>query len=434
MTPAPAPRRFAGLRRAVTALAPLALVGALAAALFVGKPFPPRTLVMTTGPEGGDYARIGERYRDVLAREGVELQLRPSAGNVENVARLRDARSGVSVGLVAGGFASGADAELDSLGTVLVEPLWIFCRGLAAGGPPAEALRGRHASIGPEGSGTRALALEFLREEGLDGVAAAAAALAPGAAEEALRSGEIECAFMLGSYANSPVVRRLLADPALGLVDIPRADAYAALYPSVRKVVLPRGVGSLKADLPPADVRMLAMKTSLLVREDVHPALQFLLLDAAEEVHARRDVFRDAGKVPAPEAVDVPLSAVARQFHASGKSFLQRHLPFWLWGIASRLLLVVVPLLAVLYPLARLLPFAWDWLMRRRIVRLYGELRLLEHELDGRPPGAPVDDVAEALARFEKRVDQARLPNAYAGAIYTLRLHVGIVRDRLRQR
>jgi hypothetical protein len=179
---------------------------------------------------------------------------------------------------------------------------------------------------------------------------------------------------------------------------------------------------------------MLAMKTSLLVREDVHPALQFLLLDAAEEVHAQRDIFRDAGKVPAPEGVDVSLSTVARQFHASGKSFVQRHLPFWLWGIASRLLLVVVPLLAVLYPLARLLPFAWDWLMRRRIVRLYGELRLLERELEGRPPGTPVDDVAEALGRFEKKVDQAKLPNAYAGALYTLRLHVGLVRDRLRRR
>jgi TRAP-type uncharacterized transport system substrate-binding protein len=416
------------------ALAPLALVAALAAALFLGQPFPPGSLVMTTGPEGGDYARIGERYRDVLAREGVKLQLRPSAGNVENVARLRDARSGVGAGLVAGGFAAGADAELDSLGTVLVEPLWIFCRDLAAGSPPAAALRGRRASIGPEGSGTRALALEVLRQEGLEGEAAAAVALAPGAAEEALRRGEIDCAFMLGSYAHSPVVKRLLADPGFGLVDFPRADAYAALYPSVRKVVLPAGVGDLRANRPPADVTLLAMRTSLLVREDVHPALQFLLLDAAEEVHARRDVFRDAGKVPAPEAVDVPLSAEARQFHASGKSFLQRHLPFWLWGIASRLLLVVVPLLAVLYPLGRLLPFAWDWLMRRRIVHLYGELRLLEREIEGRPPGAPVDDVAEALARFERRVDQARLPNAYTGAIYTLRLHVGIVRDRLRQR
>jgi TRAP-type uncharacterized transport system substrate-binding protein len=434
MTPPSTPRRLGGLGRAAAALAPFAVAGALAALVFLGQPFPPRSLVMTTGPEGGDYARIALRYREVLAREGVELRLLPSAGNLENLARLRDPRSGVSAGLVAGGFASGKGAPgLASLGTVLVEPLWIFCRGLSPGSPPA-ALRGRRVSIGPEGSGTRALALELLRQEGLDGVAEGAVALAPGAAEEALRRGEIDCAFFLGSYAHSPVVQRLLADPGFGLVGFPRADAYAAIYPAVRKVVLPMGVGDLKANLPPADVTLLAMRTSLLVREDVHPALQFLLLDAAEEVHSRRDVFRDAGKLPAPEEVDVPLSAVAREFHASGPSFLQRHLPFWLWGIASRLLLLVVPLLAVLYPLARLLPLAWDWLMRGRIVRLYGELRLLERELEGRPSGAPVDDLAEALGGLEKRVDQARVPNAYAGALYTLRMHVDLVRDRLRRR
>jgi hypothetical protein len=431
MTPSRAPRRPGGLGRLAAVLAPVAVVAGLAAMALLGQPFPPRTLVMTTGPEGGDYAQIGLRYRELLAREGVVLRLAPSAGNVENVARLRDPGSQASAALVAGGFASEKDAPtLASLGTVLVEPLWVFCRGLRPGAPPA-ALRARRVSLGAEGSGTRALALEVLRREGLDDLAAGARALGPAAAEEALRSGEVDCAFMLGSYAYSPSVQRLLADPGFGLVDFPRADAYAALYPSLRKVVLPMGVGDLKANLPPADVTLLAVKTSLLVRGDLHPALQFLLLDAAEDVHAGRGIFRDLGKLPAPDQVDVPLSTVARQFYASGPSFLQRHLPFWLWGIASRLLLVVVPLLAVLYPLARLLPFTWDWVMRRRIVQLYGELRLLEHELAVRPPGASVDDLVEELERLEKRVDQARLPNAYAGALYTLRLHIGLVRDRL---
>ena len=422
-----------GARRAAAVLLPLAALGALAAAALLGDPFPPRSLTMATGPSGGDYAIAGERYREALAREGVELRLLPTAGNVENVARLADPRSGVKVALVAGGFATGKEAaSLASLGTVLVEPLWVFCRGVPSGSPPA-ALRGKRVSIGPGGSGSRALALEVLRQEGLDAVAAGAASLAPVPAAEALGKGELDCAFLLGSWGHA-VVRQLLADPSLGLVAFPRADAYAALYPSLRKAVLPAGAGDLRAGLPPADVTLLAMTTSLLVRDDLHPALQTVLLDAARELHGGRGLFREAGAFPAPEEVDVPLSAPARQFHASGPSFLQRHLPFWAWGIASRLLVVVVPLLAVLYPLGRLLPVAWSWAMRRRIVRLYGELRLVERELDARPPGTPVEDLTLALSRLEERADQVKVPNAFAGALYDLRAHVGLVRERLRKR
>jgi TRAP-type uncharacterized transport system substrate-binding protein len=421
------------LLRALAITAGVAVLAGIASLFVLGNPFPPRTVAMTTGPEGGDYARLGERYREVLAREGVHLRLLPSAGSLENLARLRDPRSGASVAFLAGGFATEKDsAALVSLGALFYEPLWIFCRGLPAGGQPKD-LRGRRVSIGPEGSGTRALALELLRREGLESGVAAMAALTPREAEAALGRGEIDCAFMLASYDDSPTVQHLLADEKVGLLGFPHADAHVALNPSLRKVTLPMGVGNLAANRPPSDVTMVALTTSLVVRDDLHTALQFLLLEAAQEIHSRAGIFRRAGQFPAAEEADLPISAAARSFFKAGPSFIQRHLPFWLWALASRLLLVVVPLAAVAYPLARLLPALYAWVMQQRLVKLYGELKLLERELEARPPGARLDDVAAELERFERRVDQARLPNAYAGALYTLRFHIDLVRARLRR-
>ena len=241
---------------------------------------PPRVIVMATGPEGDTYHDIGQRYRAVLARANVEVQLVPTAGSVENLASLLNANSRVNVALIEGGVFGTRDASgVESLGTIFYEPLWWFHRG-AIEGAGTEALRDRKISIGPEGSGTRALSLELIKRSGMEGRFAQVLALAPRAAGEELRAGDIDVAFIMTSW-ESPVVQQLLADERIGLSGFPHADAFVALYPFLTIVVVPRGVADIWKDRPPADVVLMATKASLVVRKDLHPAIQYLLLNAA---------------------------------------------------------------------------------------------------------------------------------------------------------
>jgi TRAP-type uncharacterized transport system substrate-binding protein len=408
-------------------LAWILLAGALAWVVFVvGNALPPRHIVMTTGPEGGAYRELGEKYRQFLARFRVRLETRASLGNKENLQRLKDPRSGVSVGFVSGGLTSEAESPgIVSLGAVEYYPLWIFCRGIPE---PVRLfnLRGKRVSIGPEGGGTRPLVLELLRVNGLEG-SITASELSPGPGGEALLAGELDCACML-TTAEAPIVRKLLADERVALVNFPRADAYVAHYPYLRKVVVPEGVGSFSANLPPRDVPLIATTASLLIREDLHPAIQFLLLQAAEEIHSRGGVLDRPGQFPAPEPVDVPLSPEAKPFYKSGGSFLQRHLPFWLWVFASRLLLLLVPLVGILYPLTQIIPAFVDVIVNLRLNRLYGELRDIEAHLD---LGDPPEEVVERFQRLEKRVRHVYVPTRNARSLYTLRQHLNLVRDRI---
>jgi TRAP-type uncharacterized transport system substrate-binding protein len=409
-------------------LAGLLIVGAIAWAVFVVlHAVPPRYVVMTTGPEGGAYRDLGEEYRRVLGRFGVRLETRPSLGNMENLQRLKDPRSGVSVGFVSGGLSSASDSPgIVSLGTIAYYPLWIFCRGIPE---PArlQDLRGKRVSIGPEGGGTRPLVLEVLRANGLEG-SIVPVELSPGPGGEALLAGEIDCACML-TTAEAPIVRKLLADERVALVNFPRAEAYVARYPFLRKVVVPEGVGSLSANLPPQDVPLIATTASLLIRESVHPAIQFLLLQAAEEIHGRGGILDKPGQFPAPEPVDVPLSSEAKPFYKSGGSFLQRHLPFWLWVFTSRLLLLLVPLVGILYPLTQIVPSIVDLIVNLRLNRLYGELRDIEERMD---LGESRENLAERFERLENRVRHIYVPTRNARTLYTLRQHLNLVRERMR--
>ena len=400
----------------------LALAVALWLVIELWRPLPPRSFVMATGPEGGAYAAVAERYRDILARDGIRLELRPTEGTAENLALLRDPASGVKAAFVLGGTVPAvAGADLVSLGTMFYEPLWLFCR--CAPGATIADLKGLRLSIGEPGSGGHQVALRLLQLNGMQPGDFRLLELPPAASADGLAAGELDAVFITAAW-ETPAVRQMLSMPGVALLGFPRADAYVALYPALTRLVLPMGVADLASNRPPADVTLIATQALLVVRGDLHPALQLLLIGAAEEIHAPPAIFHEAGAFPAATTVDLLLSEAARQYYLNGPSFLQRNMPFWIGQILQRLLLVLAPLLGLLYPLLSGLPRLYRWQMQHRIYRLYGELKWLERELHDAPAGAARDEMLARLAALEEHVLAMRLPNAYGEMGYTLKMHV----------
>jgi len=404
---------------------------AAVATVVLYQPLPPRTIVMTTGTPGSAYEVFGQRYKAILARSNVELRLMPSAGAVENLKRLNDPRSGVSVGFVEGGLTDAKQSpDLMSLGTMFYEPLWLFYRGRTLTAQ-SKTLQGKKLSIGLEGSATRALALQLLALIGIDQDVVQLMSLGDTESAAALQKGDIDGALMVAAW-DTPAVRQLLASSEIELASFPRADAYAALYPFLTKLMLPAGVGNMATNRPPVSVSLITPKASLIVRKDLHPGIQHLLLDAASEIHSPGGIFQKAGQFPAPEQVDLPLSRDAIHFYKSGLPFLMRSFPFWLAAFVASWLVLLIPLAGVAYPLLRLAPAVYDWSMRHRIHSLYGELKLIEVELEANS-GHPVQDLDARLDRLEARANHMRMPMSFAHLLYGLRIHIDLVRARLRQ-
>jgi hypothetical protein len=198
--------------------------------------------------------------------------------------------------------------------------------------------------------------------------------------------------------------------------------------------VVPRGVGDLAKDLPPTDVILFAPKVSLVVRKDLHPAIQYLLLDAAVQIHSRPGIFQHANQFPAAESIDIPLSREALQFYKSGRPFLHNYLPFWVAELFGTLIILLIPLLGVIYPMIRSLPRLYDWLMRSKITRMYGELRFLEDEIiDAHRTARDISAMVAQLDQLEEQANHLRIPVTYASMLYQLRDHIDVVRERLRK-
>lgn len=406
-------------------LAAVLIVSAIAATVIWMGPLPARVVTMSTGAPGSDYALLAARYQAILKRSGVELRLLPSAGAVENLQRLNDAKSGVSVGFAQGGLTDEIKSpDLISLGAMFFQPVWTFSR--VPPGTRLEGLRGKRISIGLEGSGTRALAAQVMALNGIREGFAQLRSLSDRQADEALLHGDIDAAVMVASW-DSQVVRQLLASSDVDVVGFQRADAYVALNPYLTKLRLPAGVGNIATYRPPTDVDLIAPKASLIVRRGLHPAIQYLLLEAATEIHSVPNIFQGFQRFPAPERGDLPLSQSAQEFYKSGTPFLQRYLPFWLAVFANRILLLLIPLGAIVYPVLSLVPQIYAWNIRRRIFQLYGELRFIEDELEKRSGTVP-SELLTRLQRWDERAHRLRVPMDFVPIVYSLRTHIAMLR------
>ena len=411
----------------------LAVAGTMAivlgATVFVVESLPPRTIVMATGAEGGANHELGIRYREILAKEGISLQLQPTSGSLENLQRLRDSRSGISVGFIQGGTTTSKESpQLESLGTIFYEPLWLFRRGEVGEG--LQGLRGQRLSIGSEGSGGRALALQLIQRTKVDKIIGELSGFAPQIAAEKLIAGEIDAAFIVTAW-EAPAVQSLLNTKGIEPLSFQRADALIAVYPFLHKLILPAGIVDFLTNRPPMDVVLLAPKASLAVRADLHPAVQYLLLDAAVQIHSQPGIFQKAGQFPAAESIDLPLSGEARRFYKSGRPFLQGFLPFWIATLVEKMLVVLVPLAALLYPAFKLLPQLYDWTMQLRIRRLYDEIRSIESEVELQGTKFEAEALNAKLDQLDQQANHLQLPTVYASSLYTLRSHIDLVRTRL---
>ena len=430
-----------------TQLRELILVVGPAAALIAGafwlayqfvEPAPPKVIRMTTGGETGAYFRFGQRYAELMKASGVRIEVVPSAGSVENARRLDDPASGFKLGLLQGGIANATTSpDLVSLGRVFLEPLWIFYRGEGTRTRLGE-LRGLRLAVGGEGSGTRVLAETLLAANQVTASNATLLAVSGQKAVDALLAGEADAIFLVFA-PEAPIIQGLLRNPSVKLVSLAQAEAYTRIFPYLAKVVLPQGVIDLDANVPPADVTLVAAQAALVARADLHPALAELMVDVARAVHGTGGLFQRIGDYPKGLDPEFPMSDDADRIYKNGQPFLRRFLPFWIANFIERMVVLVVPLATILIPVVKILPWLYEWRIKQRLLYWYGQLKALERRIgpgrgEGVQSGAAAEQRALNLAeieRIEEAVSLIPVPLRYSDRLYELRAAIDLVRSRL---
>lgn len=392
------------------------------------KPLPPKRMVMATGMASGSYAAFGEQYRQILARDGIELVLRPTSGSVENLKLLKaqEADAGFVQGIMG---RIEEKSNLVSLGGITYTPLWVFYRGNETNGDISQ-LRGKRFTIGPEGSGVRKFSLELLKLAGISGPPTVLHELPNADAKYALIKGEVDVVMIFGSTDNQ-IILELLNTKGIRLMNFSQAEAYTRRFPDLSHVVLPRGVIDPAKQFPPIDVHLLSPTTNLIVRKDLHPALVYLMLKASVEIHSGAGWVNRAGEFPSLTTQDDPISEQAQRFYKSGGSWLYAYLPFWAATFIDRIILILIPLGMIIVPLIGIAPWIYTWRNRSKYYPWYRELRRLEKELTQDHPAGNIDVYDARLDKIEEAVNGIQTSVAFYDELFILKEHIQIVRHKL---
>lgn len=403
----------------------------LVVAIWVANPAPPRQVWMATGPEGSSNQMLGRKYQAYFARQGITLHLVQTEGSVENVKRLQDRNDPIMVGLVMSGAAEKHAPGIQTLGSINYQPLWCFYRNAVPIASPIErrkALLGRPINVGTPNSGTYMLTQKLWQMNGLDTESANFRRMPDDQAIMALRKGELDGMCLVDTY-ESPNFQKLMHIDGLQLSGFDRAEAYTRLVAAIEMVTVPEGGLDLRTNRPAQPLPLIAATTELMIDDRLHPAIQTLLLMAARDINGKQTFFAHEGEFPAFKDNSQYRSHEAEIFYQKGTPILMDYLPFWLAEFIRRLVLMLLPFLAVAYPIIRSMPNYHKNRVRGRINRMYGALKFFEQGLLSRYDPAQKAAYLAQIDDMEREALTMKVPKSIAGDYYTLRSSLDYVRN-----
>jgi len=393
-------------------------------------PLPPRQFAIAAGAAGSGYESLARRYAQILARDGVAVEIRNAAGAVEDLELLRDPASGVQAALTTFGLTQPHDLDnLYSLGGIFDAAIFICYRNADLITQFSQ-FRGKRVSIGSPGTALRALMLQVLQATDALDPSTHLLDLNSAEAVDALRAGDIDVA-IFPQESGWSLLRRALSGPGVRLMSVAQAEAIAKTVPGLKHVVLWRGLVDLSRDIPDADINLLATQNRVLVRKDLHPALQYLLLEAMREVHWPAGPFNRLGEFPAEQPNDLPLSPTAEVFYRSGPTFWQRYTSFWLTSLLSRIVFFVIPLIAAMIPVIGFARPLYRWLQLRRIDQLHRALGRVERELAQNASNSRLAEYQMRIGEIQSAVRTLKVARTFEVDLHRLRVHLRMVQEDL---
>ena len=394
---------------------------------------PPHRLVIATDAPNGYFTKTARVYGERLAAQGVSLEIVTTRGATENLARINAPHSNVDIAFVNGGLTDAKRSpHLESLGSIAYDPLWVVYRASLGPLVGLPKLRGHTVAIGREGSGTESIARSVLAASGVkkDNTTLVTFEGDHEAVTRAILDGKLDAAILMGP-PEDPNIRALFTVAGVAVMNLPDAEGIARNLSFLHALVVPRSTIDLAAQKPEEDLSIVSSTITLVARDDVHPALIYLLMSIVDDVHEPPSLLHKENEFPSDKDTDLPLSPQAEAYYRSGKPFLQRYLPFGLASAVERLVKVGIPVLLVLFPFLRLLPAFYQWRIKRRLARVYRQLLDVERAVHAAGSSKTPEDYDASLKAIEKRLRAESIPLMYSNELYVLREHIDLARRQI---
>ncbi|MBT8610002.1 ABC transporter substrate-binding protein [Polynucleobacter paneuropaeus] len=410
-------------------LSGLAILVAIAVAVVKLFLLPPSSIDIAAGPKGSYLYETAQIYAQEFEKSGVKVTVLETNGTLDNLSHVDHPDKLIEFGFLEGGVADRKDyPSLESLGSIAYAPIWVFYRSQLGDVFDVNGLKGKRIAIGYPTQGIHTNSLDILNAVGINAKNTQLIDIGSDDALKKLHTKEIDALFY-SAPAEDRLVKTLFNDPTLKPLKWPDAEGIARNLREYHVLNLPFGAIDLANSKPATDMKVLATTITVITKKDTHSALIYLMMGVMDDIHEKPSILHAENEFPSDKDVDFPMSDDAEDYYKKGgKPFLQRYLPYWAASFLGKLLLILVPLLAIFYPLSQAYPALQQWYYTNKVNRFYDQLVKLEKRLDHH---ADLDrikyDIQILRAEIELLIKLEKIPSMYTNLLYDLRGHVSQV-------
>jgi TRAP transporter TAXI family solute receptor len=426
----------------IASISLVALIGIFFLTMWYLVPSIPNKVVIATGSKTGLYYRFGEDFKKQLEKSGIKVELKVTAGSIENLKLISDEKSDVHLALVQSGVTNEQkNPNLVSIAGVFHEPFWVWYRtdsfkDISGHLNSIQQLKGKRVAIGAAGSGTNTLSKELLKVHGFDSSQIQLFEISPDEALKKIQSKEIDVVcFSVG--VDAPILEKFYRSPGLSIMDFDQADTYVRQLPYLSKVYLPHGNVSLEFNQPPKSIHVIASTATLVARDDISPGFVNLIMEVLYDLLKNYTRIQEVSEFPSSIRLDLPLQSDAEDYMKEGPSFLYRNLPSWLAVWVIRIAKVAIPILAIGIPVLTYLPTLFALSLNLKLGKMYIALRKLEEEVlaleQSERTQQDIKNTSSKLHDLDQQISKIKIPTLRSDKYFEIKSYIDVLRIRLNE-
>ena len=389
------------------------------------EPSSKKEITIATGSIDGEYYNTALKYKEILEKQKVKVNILTSNGSMENIQLLNDKKADIA--FVQNGIDSlKKQTEIKAIASIYYEPLWIFYKNDEYKMDYLVQLITKRVSLGREKSGTEDLALKMLNDNGINKENTQLLNNSTEEAKDLLIKGEIDAIFIVSS-PNSKTIKELLENPNIKLFNFKRAKAYSRKYTFLESTPLYEGTIDLYRNLPSEDINLLSTTANLIVRNGFSDELTRLILKEIKKVHNKKELFEAANQFPNIENLTIDINEDADRYFTYGDTWLEKIFPYWIASNIDRLSILLIPLITLMIPLSKGFFPLYRWSIRSKIYKWYEQIHKIDLEAED-AKNEELEKYLENIITLKKEIKaETKVPLSYMGEYYDLIMHLELI-------
>ena len=293
-----------------------------------------KTIYIEAGPKGGFFDTSANLLKTRLKDYNIESEVINREDTIKIVEDVNDDNKNIHIGFVAQDLKGKQFKNVKALGSLILEPLFIFYRNDLELNSLAD-FKGLKLGVGPENSGTRLLAETILNLYDVNNENTTFIDKTHSIHFDMMENGTLDIGFFL-LPANNQFIFKLGTNPNLEIFSLNSSKALSRKFDYLYPEVVQAGGFDLKNNIPEEDIQVISLPVDLVAKKNLDPSVVVAVSLILKEEFKAPNIISDASTFPSMEYIkNLEVNKRAKEIIEmpfGSLPFLYKYLPF---GFAS---------------------------------------------------------------------------------------------------